>query len=109
MKKNRLSVIAVLAMTGAVTCAQGGSGSKFSAAIADRADVKQALAYVDSHFDAQVTEWIALTEIPSQSTHEQKRAAYIKGELEKLGLKPTIDGIGNVVARRPGTGGGPTI
>jgi acetylornithine deacetylase/succinyl-diaminopimelate desuccinylase-like protein len=56
-----------------------------------------------------VREWITLTEIPAQSTHEQKRAAYIRGQLETLGLKPTIDPIGNVVARRAGTGGGPTI
>jgi acetylornithine deacetylase/succinyl-diaminopimelate desuccinylase-like protein len=91
------------------TAAQTRTSSKFTPALADRADVKQALAYVDAGFDKQVAEWIALTEIPSLSTHEQKRAAYITGELVKLGLKPTTDPIGNVMARRAGTGGGPTV
>ena len=83
--------------------------SKFTPALAERPDVRAALAYVDQHFDDQVREWIALTEIPALSTHEQKRAAYIRGQLEAIGYKPTTDGIGNVMVRRPGTGGGPTI
>jgi len=98
-----------LVVAAALPSAQVRSTSKFTPAMADRPDVKQALAYIDAHFDAQVAEWISLTEIPALSTHEQKRAAYIKGELEKLGLKPTVDGIGNVMARRAGTGGGPTV
>lgn len=101
--------LAVVVLLTAVAAGQTPSTSKFTPAIAERADVKQAMAFVDSHFDAQVTEWIALTEIPSLSTHEARRAAYIKGELEKIGLKPTIDPIGNVMARRAGTGGGPTV
>src|SRR5262249_25709984 len=99
------SLLFVLGLTAVLIAGQPG-GSKFTAALADRPDVKQALAYIDDHFDAQVKEWITLTEIPAQSTHEQKRAAYIKSQLESLGLKPTIDGIGNVVVRRAGTGGG---
>lgn len=86
-----------------------GPSSKFTPAIAERPDVKQALGYVDQHFDAQVAEWIRLTEIPALSTHERQRGAYISGELTKLGLAPTTDSIGNVMARRKGTGGGPTI
>jgi acetylornithine deacetylase/succinyl-diaminopimelate desuccinylase-like protein len=83
--------------------------TKFSAALAERPDVKQALSFIDGHFDQQVAEWITVTEIPGTSTKEEKRAAYVKTELEKLGLAVTIDGIGNVMARRAGTGGGPTI
>jgi acetylornithine deacetylase/succinyl-diaminopimelate desuccinylase-like protein len=83
--------------------------SRFSPALAARADVRQALKYIDDRFDAQVKEWIALTEIPAPSAHEQKRAAYIKGQLEALGLLATIDGIGNVIAKRAGSGGGPGI
>jgi acetylornithine deacetylase/succinyl-diaminopimelate desuccinylase-like protein len=107
-----LRVAAPLLFTAAtlpVIFVQGPTGNRFTPAIAERADVKGALAYIDANFDAQVTEWIHLTEIPALSTHEQQRAAYIKGELTKLGLAPTIDEIGNVMARRPGTGGGPTI
>ena len=77
--------------------------SKFTPAIANRADVKQALAYIDQHFTKQVAEWIAVTEIPAQSTHEQQRAAYVRKELEKLGLTVSTDPIGNIWARRKGT------
>ncbi len=98
----------VLASLGALTSAQS-TGSKFTPALADRANVKQALGYIDQHFDDQVREWITLTQIPALSTHEEKRAAYIRGQLEAMGMKPTSDPIGNVVVRRAGTGGGPTV
>ena len=83
--------------------------TKFSAALAERPDIKLALAFVDERFEGQVAEWIAVTEIPAPSTKEEKRAAYVKAELEKLGLTVTIDKIGNVMATRKGTGGGPTV
>jgi len=86
-----------------------GPSSLFTPALAERAGVKQAFAYIDQHFDAQVAEWIHLTEIPALSTHEQQRAAYIRGELTKLGLVPSTDAMGNVMARRKGAGGGPTV
>jgi acetylornithine deacetylase/succinyl-diaminopimelate desuccinylase-like protein len=105
----KITLVSALVLAAALPSAQTRSTSKFTPALAERPDVKQALAYIDAHFDAQVAEWISLTEIPALSTHEGKRAAYLRGELEKLGLKPTIDGIGNLMARRPGTGGGPTV
>lgn len=83
--------------------------TKFSPAIAQRQDVKQALEWIDSNFDDQVKEWIRLTEIPAPSTRETQRGAYIRAELEKLGYKPTTDQDGNIFFRRPGTGGGPTM
>jgi tripeptide aminopeptidase len=107
-----LRLAAPLVLTAAslpVLLVQGPGASRFAPALAARADVKQAMSYVDQHFDAQVAEWIHLTEIPAPSTHEQQRAAYITAELRKIGLTPTVDEIGNVMARRKGTGGGPTI
>lgn len=83
--------------------------TKFTPALADRADVAQALTFVDERFERQVTEWIEVTQTPAQSGHEQKRAAYVTAELEKLGMRVAIDEIGNVTARRAGTGGGPTV
>ena len=97
------------AASGHPAAAQAPYPTKFSPAIAARADVKQALAYLDTHFDSQVSEWIMLTEIPGTSGHEQKRADYVKAELVKLGLTPETDTMGNVWARRAGTGGGPTV
>ncbi|HKW01677.1 MAG TPA: M20/M25/M40 family metallo-hydrolase [Vicinamibacterales bacterium] len=109
MTRTSFTPFLLLGVTAVLMAAQPAGGSKFSAALAERPDVQQALTYIDDHFDAQVKEWIALTEIPAPSTHEEKRAAYLRGQLEAMGLKPAIDGIGNVVARRPGTGGGPAI
>jgi tripeptide aminopeptidase len=83
--------------------------TRFTPATAERPEVRQALAFIDQRFDQQVAEWIKVTEIPAQSEHEAKRGAYVKGELEKMGLAVTIDPIGNVMATRKGTGGGPTV
>lgn len=103
----------ILALVGAASghpaSAQAPFPTKFSPEIAARADVKAALAYVDREFEAQVNEWIHLTEIPGLSGHEQKRAEYIAGELTKLGLTPQSDTMGNVWAVRKGTGGGPSV
>jgi len=101
-----LSIVLLTATT--VTSAQ--TGSKFAPAMGDRADVKQALSYIDTNFDRQVVEWITLTEMPALSTHEQQRAAYVTAELKKIpGLQISADLIGNITAKRPGTGGGPAI
>lgn len=89
--------------------AQTAYPTKFSPAVAGRADVKRALEYIDAGFDAQVAEWIRITEIPAPSGQESARAAYVKAEFEKAGLKVETDADGNVWARRKGTGGGPTV
>ncbi len=101
MKHRPVVWLAVMALTGAV---HAQTGSRFTPAMAERADVKQALAYIETNFDKQVAEWIALTEIPALSTHEQQRAAYVTAELKKIpGLEISSDAIGNVTAMRPGT------
>lgn len=71
--------------------------------------MQRALAWIDAHFDEQVTEWIRITEIPAPSGQEGARAAYVKAEFEKAGLPASIDASGNMMARRKGTGGGPTV
>jgi acetylornithine deacetylase/succinyl-diaminopimelate desuccinylase-like protein len=83
--------------------------SKFSPELAAMPAVRDALGYIDAHFTQQVQEWIRITEIPAKSQHEQRRAEYVRTQLEVLDLDVTIDSIGNVVARRPGTGSGPTV
>jgi acetylornithine deacetylase/succinyl-diaminopimelate desuccinylase-like protein len=102
--KRTLLTLWLTAMTAAGTT-QAQSGSRFTPAMADRADVKQALTYIETNFDKQVEEWIKLTEIPALSTHEQQRAAYVTAELKKIpGLEISSDPIGNVTAKRRGTG-----
>ncbi|MBI1967763.1 MAG: M20/M25/M40 family metallo-hydrolase [Gemmatimonadetes bacterium] len=83
--------------------------TQFSPALARLPAVRDALAYVDAHFGAQVAEWIRVTEIPAPSRAESRRAAYVREQLEALGLAVTVDSIGNVFARLRGSAGGPTL
>lgn len=75
----------------------------------ERPDVKAAMSMFEKNFPQQVEEWVRLTEMPAKSGMEEARGAYVKAAFEKEGLKPTVDSIGNVIAVRKGTGGGPTI
>ena len=97
--------IAALVLITLVTAAPAPQGPPvFNKAIAERADVKTALAYIDTNFDKQVAEWITLTQIPALSTHEEKRAAYVMAELAKIpGLEVSKDDLGNVTVIRRGT------
>jgi len=83
--------------------------TRFSPSLAAQPAVRDALRWLDSNFPRQLEEWIRITEIPAPSGREQARAAYVKAQLEAEGLVVTIDSIGNVIARRPGTGGGETV
>lgn len=83
--------------------------TRFSPALASQPAVRDALQWLEQNFDDHVAEWIRITEIPAKSEHEQARARYVKEQLEREGLVVTIDSIGNVIARRPGEGGGETI
>jgi tripeptide aminopeptidase len=71
--------------------------------------VREALAWIDGNFAAQVQEWVRITQIPAQSTHEQRRAAYVAEQMRAAGLEVSIDSIGNVTGRRRGQGGGPVV
>ncbi|MBI4544193.1 MAG: M20/M25/M40 family metallo-hydrolase [Gemmatimonadetes bacterium] len=81
----------------------------FAPALARRPAVRDALAWLDSQFPRQVEEWIRITQIPAKSGHEAERAAYLRAELEKEGLEVRTDSMGNVIARRRGTGGGASV
>lgn len=83
--------------------------TSWNPAIAERADVKSAMALIEKNFPSQVEEWIKLTEMPAKSGQEELRGAYLKSVFEKEKLKTSVDSIGNVVGVRKGTGGGPTI
>jgi tripeptide aminopeptidase len=104
-----LPIVALgLALCAAPTTAQG-QQSAFTPGLTLRPGVRDALNWLDRNFPAQVEEWIHITEIPAPSRQEERRAGYLMAELEKAGLIVTIDSIGNVIARRRGTGDGPTI
>jgi acetylornithine deacetylase/succinyl-diaminopimelate desuccinylase-like protein len=79
-------------------------------ALANRADVKTANAYIDRNHESIMREWIAITEINAPSGQEQQRAKYIEGLLRKYHLDDIhYDAAGNLVAVRKGAGGGPLI
>jgi tripeptide aminopeptidase len=78
-------------------------------ALMQRPDIKSAMSLIEKNFPQQVEEWVRLTELPGKSGMEQARGAFVKAEFEKQGLTPTVDSIGNIIAVRKGTGGGPTI
>lgn len=102
-----LSVAAVLPIANRATGQE--SPTSFSVELASHPAVQDAVGYIDRQFDGQVEEWIRITEIPAPSRLESQRAAYVRAELESLGLGVRIDSIGNVVARRRGSGSGPTL
>ena len=107
----QLAVLCVLVLTATAARGQTPYPTRFSPALAQLPAVRDALAHIDRHFEAQVAEWIRITEIAAPSRDESRRAAYVRAQLEgaPLGLTVTVDSIGNVTARLPGTGGGPTV
>src|SRR5690606_36115966 len=83
--------------------------TRFDDTLVRQPAVRDALAWIESGFEDQVAEWIRITEIPGTSRHEQERGAYVKAQFEAEGLIVSVDSMGNVIARRPGTGGGDTV
>lgn len=103
------SALLATALVAAPLAAQTSAPTAWNPALLERPDVKAALAHVERGFPAQVTEWIAIAEMPGKSEHEQQRAAYVRQAMEREGLRVSIDSIGNVTGVRKGTGGGPTV
>ena len=57
-----------------------------------------------------IDQQVSICEIPAPPFKEERRAAEMKKRFEALGLRNVrIDSIGNVIAERPGTGGGPVV
>ena len=57
-----------------------------------------------------IDQQVSICEVPAPPFAEERRAAEMKQRFEALGLRNVrIDSIGNVIAERPGSGGGPVI
>ncbi len=97
----------------AVSTAQTGAGQPYDDRVRGllaRADVRAAFADVERNRERILKEWIAITEINAPSGKEAERAAFIEKLLRGYGsLQVSRDPVGNVVATRKGTGGGPTV
>ena len=79
-------------------------------AISNRAELKTANDYIDRNHAEILREWIAITEINAPSGHEQERAKYVEKLLRASHLDDVhYDSVGNLIAVRKGTGGGPVI
>jgi acetylornithine deacetylase/succinyl-diaminopimelate desuccinylase-like protein len=92
-----------------LTSAEEEYPTKFSRSIVEVPQVRAALTYIEDRFDAQVEEWIRITEIPAPSRDEDRRASHLAARMEMLGLEVDTDSIGNVIGTMKGTGGGPTV
>ncbi len=72
--------------------------------------VQQALQQIQDREPQTVAEQLAITEIPAPPFQEQVRGADYLRRLQEIGLSDAyVDDEGNIVARRPGTGEGPTL
>ena len=81
-----------------------------SAIPSNNARVKAALDAIKADKAWTFQQQIELTQIPAPPFKESARAADFKKRLEGIGLKNVrIDDVGNVIAKRPGTGKGPTV
>lgn len=83
-----------------------------SAADALKADarVAAAFAHIEANRERDNTWLVELTETPAPPFGEEVRAADFLARLQALGISDVrLDGVGNVVARRPGTKGEKTV
>lgn len=77
---------------------------------AGNAAVRDALERIKTDNAWTVDQQVSICEIPAPPFKEERRAAEMKKRFEALGLRNVrIDSIGNVIAERPGTGGGPVV
>jgi acetylornithine deacetylase/succinyl-diaminopimelate desuccinylase-like protein len=102
-------LLLVLVRPGPPAAAQESHPSNFEPAVVEAEAVQNALRFLESNFDGQVEEWIRITEIPAKSGHEEARARYLMEALQEEGVEVEVDEAGNLVARLPGTGEGPTV
>lgn len=72
--------------------------SLFSRTIAESGLVQKLFSYVKENEKAIVQEWVRLTEIPSPSGHEERRAQYMRNQFESAALDEVFnDDAGNVI------------
>ena len=78
--------------------------------IQENPKVQAANEYIDKNREEILREWIEITEINAPSGHEQERAKHIEKLLRKYKLDDVhFDAVGNLIAVRKGSGGGPVV
>ncbi len=76
---------------------------------AEHPGIKAALEQLQRDNAWTLEQQVSICEIPAPPFKEEKRGLEMKRRFEALGLKVTIDSIGNVIAERKGQGNGPTV
>jgi tripeptide aminopeptidase len=71
------------------------------------AEVRAANEFIDKNRESILREWIAITEINAPSGQEGERAKFLEKLLRKYKLEIRYDSVGNLIALRKGTDGGP--
>ncbi len=85
-------------------------GVAAQAKLVDRPDVARALALIEQDNAWTLDQQKSICEIPAPPFHEAERGRELQRRLEALGYHDTtIDAVGNVIAVRKGTGGGPRL
>ncbi len=102
-----LSILFILLILSPTSLAQSQSPADYVSGVQNDPRVQAAFAHIDKDKDAILREWIAITEINAPSKQEQERAKYIESLLRKHKLEIRYDSVGNLIATRRGTGGGP--
>ena len=102
-----LLILSILFIASTTAVSQSPSPADYVKTVQDDARVMAAFDHIDKNHDAILREWIAITEINAPSKHEQERAKYIESLLRKHKLEIRYDSVGNLIATRKGTGGGP--
>ncbi|MEA2489940.1 MAG: tripeptide aminopeptidase [Acidobacteriota bacterium] len=106
-------LLALLVVTACRTAGPAPSGpvpTDAMRSLMQREDVARGMAAIDADREAIVTQWRTITEIPSPSGQEGKRADAIEALLKSYGLQNVHrDSVGNVIGVRPGTGGGKRV
>src|ERR1041384_1234995 len=102
-----VSILSIFVILSTNAFAQTPSPTDYVKSVQDDARVKAAFDHIDKSKDAILREWIAITEINAPSKQEQERAKFIESLLRKHKLEIRYDSVGNLIATRKGTGGGP--
>ncbi|HKC64107.1 MAG TPA: hypothetical protein VKB86_10735, partial [Pyrinomonadaceae bacterium] len=113
MSKSTIALALILAIVPIRLSAQNETVAQLTdqaKALQSRPEVTAALDYIDKTRDQILHEWTTITEINAPSGQEKVRARYIEKLLKKMNLKQIhYDSVGNLIATRKGTGGGPTV
>src|SRR5438067_12774102 len=118
MKTKKSLKTTALAICVALACAVGslaqtGAGKPYDEqvkALLARPEIQAAFADVEKNRDRVLKEWITITEINAPSGKEAERAAFIESSLRGYkSVDVRRDSVGNIIATRRGTGGGPSV